>query len=42
MRAQEFITEGADFLGYYLEKRADGKNVWTWPDGFETANWTFK
>ena len=35
MKAQEFIKEGADFLGYHLEKRSDGKDVWTWPDGFE-------
>ena len=36
MRAQEFINEGADFMGYMKEKDPDGGIRWTYPDGFET------
>ena len=36
MRANEFIREGADFMGYMKEKDPDGGIRWTYPDGFET------
>ena len=36
MKINEVLKEGADFMGYYLDKRSDGKDVWTFPDGFET------
>ena len=36
MRANEFIGEGADFMGYMKEKDPDGGIRWTYPDGFET------
>ena len=36
MKANEFIREGADFMGYMKEKDPEGGIRWTYPDGFET------
>jgi|TARA_R110002167_G_scaffold362231_1_gene581214 hypothetical protein len=37
MKANEFIREGADFMGYMKEKDPqDGSVRWTYPKGFET------
>ncbi len=36
MKANEFIREGADFMGYMKEKDPDGGIRWTYPKGFET------
>ena len=33
MKAQEFVKEGADFLGYKFNAP---KKTWEFPDGFET------
>ena len=36
MKANEFIREGADFMGYMKEKDPEGGIRWTYPKGFET------
>ena len=36
MKAQEFIREGADFLGYNKHTNDQGEVTWKFPDGFES------
>ena len=38
MKAKEFTFEGAGMLAYYLDKRSDGKDIWTFPEKWGKDN----